>query len=356
MSSTIKRIFAITASAVWLPVFAGGFAGCGGKQSPEFDASDTSVALSELQSQAAAWGERGSRDAQQFAPQLLTAAAYLAEHASDSWDEASVRERLALADRYYRDAEEVARVVKQRRSLQFPSDRSLGNLSVAPWSTGVWRTYGDAQGVVEIEPETMVFLSADREFTTDDMAILAGFGPGAIQYLSVGDTGDARSMLEAVPKLIGLRDISIAGATAATDDDLATLATCYGLRHINLMTNGITDAGIERLSQLPALEEIAVQGEGITDRAAFLASRMPSLHSFMTRQTKVSDVGVEYLTNEKELRRLWLGGSAVTGHSVESLAEMGTLEELVLMQTSIRLDELRTLREALPRCDVDTTY
>lgn len=356
MPSTIKRIFAITASAVWLPILAGGFAGCGGRQAPAFDAADANVSLSELKAEAATWDERGSRDAQQFAPQLLTAAGYLAATASSLEDEAAARERLALADQYYRNAEDVAGVVTRKRSLAFPADRSLGNLSLAPWNTGVWRAHGKAQGTIEIEPETMVFLNADRSFTVEDMALLAEFGPGAIQYLSVGDTGNAPALLKAVPELIGLRDLSIAGATATSDNDLTPLETCYGLRHINLMTNGITDAGIERISKLPAIEEIAVQGEGITDRTAFLASRMPSLNAFLTRLTKVSDVGVDYLTGERELRRLWLGGPAVTGHSVDRLAKMESLEELVLMQTSIRLDELRTLREALPRCNVDTTY
>jgi hypothetical protein len=352
MKSMTRHIFATTASALLLAL---PLAGCGGSSHAPLDTSDPSVTVSALREAASERGEGSSSAARRFASEQLRAGNYLVSLAAETEDEKAARDLIARADGYFRDAESIAENVTRSRSLRFPGDRSLGTLSVAPWGNPMWREIGEAQGSVEVPAETMLYLAANRDFQGEDLALLADFAPGAVQYLSLGDTAISGSDLSRVNEIRGLRDLSLAGLHHLGDEHLVHLETCYALHHLNLMADGFTDEGLRKLSHLPALAEIAVQGDGITDRGAHLVAGLPSLKTFLTRSTRITDVGVDYLTGRRDLERLWLFGPAITRHSVDRLAQVETLEELVLMRTSVQLDDVRRLREALPGCDIDIT-
>lgn len=355
MTSTAKRICATTASFLAVMGLAFGLTGCGKSTPAPLDTADPTKSVADLREAAASRGNQSSKRARRFAPELLTAGDALVARAETSTDEARTRELIGQADQCYRDAETVADAVSGARTLSFPTDRSLGTISTSPWGVQNWRGSGDATGKVDIPAETMVYLSAGPDFTNDDMALLVALGPGAIQYLSLGDAAVSPDVLDHVATLTGLRDLSLAGMATLTDADLAPLASCLALRHLNLMTSDLTDNGIDHLAGLPALQDLAVQGEGITDKTAWLASRLPALETFLTRNTRITDVGIDHLANVPAMKRLWVFGPAVTRHSVASLMAMEDLEELVLIRTSLQHDQIKQLKEALPNCNVDVT-
>jgi len=350
----MRRISVTTVSAA-LAVLAA-LPGCWRGAPEPLDVSDSSISLQDLSGQARERGDAMSSRAERFAPQMAAAGRALLAEADAASDEAQARTLLAEADAYFRGAEQVADAVAGSRQLVFPSDRSLGQVSVCPWGQLHWRSLGPAQGTIEIEAETMVSLQAAPQFGDADMEWLVGMGPGAVQYLSLGDSSVTAAGLELLPQLAGLRDLSLSGANLViTDAELPLIARCRALRHLNLMNRAITDAGIVMLARLPALEELALEGAGITDRALFTAAALPSLKSLLLRSVAMTDVGVEHLARAASLERLWIGGKAVTDFSVPVLAELKALNELVLLQTSITESGRSELKKALPRCKIDTT-
>lgn len=354
MSSTAKRICAITASLIWAAALFPG-AGCGGRNAAPLDTSDPSVPVAELSERAAERSEGASNAARRFAPEMLKAGAHLVAMSRETADEAEARELIARADAYIRGAEEVADAVQSARTLRFPADRSIGVVSVSPWGSLNWRELGPAQGNVTVEAEMMVYLNLARDAGDADAKLLPDLGPGAIQYLAVGDSAVTPEGLSVISEIRGLRDLSLSRMDGLTDGHLPLVADMLALRHLNLMGTPLTDEGIAALTGMPALEEIGLQGPGITDRSAYLLSGMPSLVTFLNVQTNLTDVGVEYLARHGGLRRLWLSGRAITDQSFDSLAGMKSLKELALMTTSVRGETVNRLRQALPECSVDTT-
>lgn len=71
------------------------------------------------------------------------------------------------------------------------------------------------------------------------------------------------------------------------------------------------------------------------------------------RRNELSDVAIDWLARGPELDRLWLHGKGITDFGVPLLSNMKGLKELVLLGTSISEMGARTLRQALPGCNVD---
>lgn len=328
-------------------------AGCGGNGAapPPLD-QDAPVAE---QREWLAQHARGSRAAQRFAPELLTAAQTLLERAGESRTEAEARALIARADAYLRNAALAAEAIQRGRTIAFPEGRSFGDLQARSWDGGSWRGLGPAQGRVSVPAEEMVMLSAAKDLTNDDLAAIAALPPGAIQNLNLGlteVTTDGLAVLEHWP---GLRDLSLA-ESLYDDEAMPHLGRCLALRHLNLLQAHITDRGIEHLRGLPALEELALGDNArLSDTALLHIAELPRLRTLILRGVEISDVGVDYLARAQGLKRLWIGAPMVTDEAVPLLARHRGLEELVLLQTSISPSGMRALRRALPQTAVNTT-
>jgi len=199
-----------------------------------------------------------------------------------------------------------------------------------------------------------VAIDAQVEFNDDDLALLATFPAGSVQYLMVGGTQVTLDGLAQLRDIGGLRKLSF--AEGQYDDTLiAHLEPLAGIEHLNLMSVALTDAGLSRLARLPALRELVLDSPAeLTHRAYHQLAQMPQLEMLLLRGLDANDVAVDQIARLPQLRHLWIGGHAVTDGAVPRLAEMQSLESLVLLQTSVTPDGRRMLERSLPDCTVDT--
>jgi hypothetical protein len=152
--------------------------------------------------------------------------------------------------------------------------------------------------------------------------------------------------LSGLEPLVRLRvlDARIAGLG---DDDLETVAKFTELRDLGLRgANGITDAGIEKISGLKSLEALWISGTGITDKSLeTIASSFPNLRALAVRSNDITDAGVAKLASLQELQELYLEDTAVNNEAIKSLASLPKLTLLGLENSDVSeglLDILRT--------------
>jgi Leucine-rich repeat (LRR) protein len=105
--------------------------------------------------------------------------------------------------------------------------------------------------------------------------------------------------------------------------DIAPLAHLTRLRAVGLSSSSLTD--LSPLANLAALEFLDLSG------------------------TQVSDLS--QLANLTDLRFLFLSGTPVS--DLSPLAGLSNLELLDLSETRVTDEEIRTLRKALPNCEID---
>lgn len=259
--------------------------GCGRTSTPDPETlADPELTFEEAESLVRSSRSSAGRAVQRFAPEFLLAATWHEEQARQlrtTGAEDAARAELVEAAALLRNAEAVAEAIRGRRTLAFPSNRSLGNLSVKSWEpNAMWREAGPAQGNVSIEPEQIVQLGLNPEFRREDLDFIAAMGPGAVQFLSLSDRDIQDQDLETLSNIIGLRDLSLHGAPIS-DAGMVHLSALKTLRHLNLMGTRVTDAGIEALGMMPALEEIALGETDVTERVILTLNAFPSLRALL---------------------------------------------------------------------------
>ena len=86
-------------------------------------------------------------------------------------------------------------------------------------------------------------------------------------------------------------EVSLA-RTWASDNDVEKVADLKTLKRLDLSSTYITDAGVQRLGQVPALEELTLDtAEALTDAAASYLRANKSLRKLVLRGVDITDVG-----------------------------------------------------------------
>lgn len=128
--------------------------------------------------------------------------------------------------------------------------------------------------------------------------------------------------------LDGLESLRIGCSAKLTDTGLATLDDLPSVRRLWFGINkNITDAGMVHLRSLKRLERLELHYSHLTD------------------------AGLEHLEGLPQLEDLSLG-KGITDAGVPRLAQLHTLRSLDLRHTNITRDGVRTLKQALPECEI----
>jgi len=115
----------------------------------------------------------------------------------------------------------------------------------------------------------------------------------------------------------------------ATHQDVLKLKIARNLRWLSLAR---ADIGDESLSALESLYH---------------------LHSIDVSSTRISDVGIEILSQHIGLRELGLNSTAITSAALDVVAaNLVNLESLSIKDTQVTAQSIQNLRQALPRCQV----
>jgi internalin A len=130
-------------------------------------------------------------------------------------------------------------------------------------------------------------------------------------------------------------EVSLA-RTWASNNDIERVIQIKGLKRLDVSFTYVTDAGIERLQQLPQLEELTLDAtESITDAAASYLRANKHLRKLVLRGTDITDVGMPYIAALTGLKSLDLSHTMVGDVGLESLPALSDLEELDLGGTRI---------------------
>ena len=130
-------------------------------------------------------------------------------------------------------------------------------------------------------------------------------------------------------------EVSLA-RTWASDDDVARLTAVKSLERLDLSFTYVTDAGIQKLQQLPNLHELNLDtAEALTDAAASYLRGAKQLQKLVLRGVDITDVGMPYLAALTNLKSLDLSYTMIGDVGLESLPALGRLEVLDLGGTRI---------------------
>jgi serine/threonine protein kinase len=182
----------------------------------------------------------------------------------------------------------------------------------------------------------------------------------AITELSVDLTGRPVTLEDftVLDNQLLLRRLTLAD-TPTTDEFLNHLERNSSLEELNLRGTLVTDAALERLSRFPLLQRLDLSNTAITDAGLKHLTDM-ELRNLNLCGTKVTDTGIKNLTVPRGtgecLNALDLSGTAVTDACVQYLRQMPRLDKLTLLRTKITEEAVRTLREALPKCKIESSF
>lgn len=145
--------------------------------------------------------------------------------------------------------------------------------------------------------------------------------------------------------LFALEELDLRGA-AITDEDLQRLALFPNLARLSLRGTAISDAGLAALTGLPLasldLRGTAVSGNGF---ALLPTTRLEALH---LTDTKVTEADLARLPSLPLLKTLKLNFLALSDLSIETLAAQPNLRHVELDGTQLSDEGLRRLLELLP--------
>lgn len=130
-----------------------------------------------------------------------------------------------------------------------------------------------------------------------------------------------------------------------TDSDLEPVSRMVTLERLSLAETRITDAGLERLRQLPNVRELDLYfAEFFTDDGLAFIARWPKLERLNLRGTKITSRAFEHLAKMTALRSLDISYSQIDDAGVDLLTELPALERLALGGTRIGLVALASLK------------
>ncbi|HKB41371.1 MAG TPA: hypothetical protein VKD72_33405, partial [Gemmataceae bacterium] len=116
------------------------------------------------------------------------------------------------------------------------------------------------------------------------------------------------------------------------------------LANLALQDPSVTDAGLEKLHQLPDLHTLHFDGAGITDAALEQVPKLVKLNSLVLRNTRITDAGLAKLRTSP-VRYLDLIGTGVTDDGLKHLTGLPQLLELRLLRTRVTNDGLAHLKD-----------
>jgi hypothetical protein len=140
----------------------------------------------------------------------------------------------------------------------------------------------------------------------------------------------------------------------ATIDDLVQIDK---LQSIFLTDSQVTKAGIQRLAELPNLQYLNLSclnlsTSNIDDAALGYLKEMPSLTTLgLVRIPGITDGGLEQVSQIENLKELVLA-VAVSDAGVAHLKKLPHLTKLVLSGTRVTSKGVDDLKEALPHCTI----
>lgn len=152
----------------------------------------------------------------------------------------------------------------------------------------------------------------------------------------------AREALQSIAANDGLgNDVREASEQALRESVRQSLAR---LRAVGATLTRGEDAG---------LTEVRINSRDFTDKHVALLLRLPDFEHLDLRNSGITNAALEHLGRLTALQHLNLSDTAVNGGGLRQLQPLKELQRLVLYRIPLAADDLRWLRENLPRCTIN---
>ena len=203
---------------------------------------------------------------------------------------------------------------------------------------------------------TVLSFRAEQTLTEEQWKAIAGLG---IKQFITGGKGIDDAAMQRLVKL-NPEALMLDGAEL-TDAGFAHLVAMKSLRSLSVghvMNKEFTGTGLALLKDLPALERVGIGGTSTGDAAMEAIGQLTQLKEFQTWHTHARDPRNLYLLKLTSLKVLELGNGmatydgkprqlSVTDVTMDTLAQMKSLERVFLMDARLTLPALQKLK-ALP--------
>ncbi|MBD3285689.1 hypothetical protein GF359_04460 [candidate division WOR-3 bacterium] len=181
---------------------------------------------------------------------------------------------------------------------------------------------------------------------------VAGANLGKIDPSEITDTNDILTLqmvqpyyFSALSRFPNLRALS---CYAINQNDLAALKDAAGIELLDVFGPGVSDSGLRYLSNFKNLRHLCLCENKVTDEGLRYLSDLKNLTSLDLEFTHCTDEGISYLKDLTSLRRLNLGLVHVSEKGLTHLSAMKNLRELHIWGQDISDEGLRYLAD-LPR-------
>jgi Leucine-rich repeat (LRR) protein len=231
------------------------------------------------------------------------------------------------------------------RTIQFPSDRSMGTLSIL---TGVdtrryrigpndtpppeWQYVAEARGIVTVPVYARVMLSVGRS-ALGDLSPLAELGSHDLYALSVScpegeDANPDKDVMPYLSGLTGLKELSlnryaISGVGARHLTNLKELEYF----HMWLSSERFDGAVLAQLAELDSLEALYLYAS-VTDRDLRHLIGLTSLRELAVKVNDLHGPGLDHLSTLPNLEFLGLLGAGFSDDSLRYLRDLTSLRSL----------------------------
>jgi len=112
------------------------------------------------------------------------------------------------------------------------------------------------------------------------------------------------------------------GETNVSDRGVAELARLVNLHALDLHGTRVTSKGLAALTSLPNLQRLKLwKAKGIDDAAAPIFVQMQKLETLEIPETNLTPVGLTQLSQHRNLKHLFLGGLNLTSEQVDTLRQ-----------------------------------
>ena len=173
-----------------------------------------------------------------------------------------------------------------------------------------------------------------------------------MKQLEVLDLSDCNLVTEeglvVVKDFPNLKFLRLWGQTI-DDNVLANITELANLRALSLEQSKISVAGFEHIAKLTNLQELMLYGAtGVTDACLEKIQGLTKLQRLELRETRVTSLGLSYLKEMKDLKRLDVNTTTVGNEGLEHIHGLSNLEDLDLQGT--RIDDAGVVNlEGLPK-------
>ena len=164
--------------------------------------------------------------------------------------------------------------------------------------------------------------------------------------------------IESLDWLPAVSEVFLPGA-AMSPETIGILRRCPELKRLRVIGPGCDDDAVAGVAQLPTLLALTLQETEVTDRGAEVLQQLPNLRDVSLMRSPVTDACLRSLTGCRELTKLNLRGTDITGENFGAIESL-PVEDLELAETDFgsagmtsvaELQQLRKLNLWMTRID-----